>query len=74
MFIGSPRNIRATWDRRDWSGLPRGSYVRRGIDEHKVNMAPRWLRDYVAYIRRPEGTDERKGLSFVGSAWPTNVR
>jgi hypothetical protein len=48
MFVGSLTNIRATWGRRGWSGLPCGSYVRRG-------------------------TDERKGLRFVGSAWPTNV-
>jgi hypothetical protein len=31
-------------------------------------VAPVWLRDYVAYVRRPEGTDERKGLRFVGFA------
>jgi hypothetical protein len=48
MFVGSLTNIRATWGRRGWSGLPCGSYVR-------------------------QGTDERKGLRFVGSAWPTNV-
>jgi hypothetical protein len=28
MFIGSPMNIRATWGRRGWSGLPRGSNIR----------------------------------------------
>jgi hypothetical protein len=60
--------------RRGWSGLSCGSYVRRGTDEHKANVAPRWLRDYVAYVRRPEGIDERKDLRFIGSAWPMNVR
>jgi hypothetical protein len=68
MFIGSPTNIRATWGRRGWSGMPRGSYVCRGTDEHKFNLAPGWLQDYVAYARRPGGTDEYKGLRFVGSA------
>jgi hypothetical protein len=68
-----PMNIRAMWGRRGWSGLPHGSYVR-GINEHKTNVALGWLRDYVAYVHLPEGTDERKGLRFVGSAWPTNVR
>jgi hypothetical protein len=27
----------------------------------------------VAYVHRPGGTDEHKGLRFVGSAWPMNV-
>jgi hypothetical protein len=58
-------------------------YVRRFPDEHKShvgeptnirsNVAPGWLRDYVAYVRRPGGTDEHKGLRFIDSAWPTNV-
>jgi hypothetical protein len=74
MFVGSPTNIRATWGRRGWLGLPHGSYVRRGTNEHKANVALGWLRDYVVYVRRPEGTDERKGLRFVGSAWSMNVR
>jgi hypothetical protein len=74
MFVGSPKNIRATWGRLGWSGLPRSSYVHQGTDEHKANVAPGWLRDYVAYVHRPEGTDEHKGLRFVGSAWPMNVR
>jgi hypothetical protein len=39
MFVGSPTNIRATWGRCGWSGLPRGSYVRRGTDEHKGRVA-----------------------------------
>jgi hypothetical protein len=43
------------------------------IGEHKANVAPRWLRDYVVYVRWPGGTDEHKGLGFVGSAWPMNV-
>jgi hypothetical protein len=73
MFIGSPMNIRATWGRRGWSGLPRGSYVRRGTDKHKANVAPGWSQDYVAYVHRPGGTDERKSLRFVGSTWPMNV-
>jgi hypothetical protein len=42
-------------------------------DEHKANVALEWSRDYVAYVHRPGGTDERKGLRFVGFAWPTNV-
>jgi hypothetical protein len=54
-------------------GLPRDSYVRRGTDEHKANMAPGWLGDYVVYIGRPGGTDEHKGLRFVGSAWLTTI-
>jgi hypothetical protein len=66
-------NIRATWGRRGWSSLPRGSYIRRGTGEHKVNVAPGWSRDYVAYVRWPGGIDEHKGLRFVGSTWPTNV-
>jgi hypothetical protein len=65
MFIG--------WGRRGWSGLPRGSYVRWGTDEHKANVAPGWLRDYMAYVCRPGGTNEHKGLRFISSAWPTNV-
>jgi hypothetical protein len=73
MFIGSPMNIRATWGRRGWSGLPCGSYVRRGTDEHTANVAPGWSQDYVAYVHRPGGTDERKSLRFVGSTWPMNV-
>jgi hypothetical protein len=73
MFVGSPTNIRTMWGRRGWSGLPHDSYVHRGTDEHKANVAPRWSRDYVAYVRRPGGTDERKGLKFIGSAWPMNV-
>jgi hypothetical protein len=40
----------------------------------EANVAPGWLQDYVAYVRQPKGTDERKGLRFVGFAWPTNVR
>jgi hypothetical protein len=36
-------------------------------------VAPVWLRDYVAYVHRPGGTDEHKGLRFVGSARPMNV-
>jgi hypothetical protein len=66
-------NIRATWSRRGWSGLPHGIYVHQGTDEHKTKVAPEWSRDYMAYVRRPGGTDEHKGLRFVGSAWPTNV-
>jgi hypothetical protein len=68
MFVGSLMNITAT-------STSRGSYVRRGIDtdEHKANVAPGWSRDYVAYARRSGGTDECKGLRFVGSAWPTNM-
>jgi hypothetical protein len=73
MFVGFLMNIRATWSRRGWLGLPRGSYVHRGTDEHKVNVTPGWLRDYMAYVDQPGGTDEHKGLRFVGSAWPTNV-
>jgi hypothetical protein len=73
MFVGSPMNIRATWGRRDWSGLPRGSYVHWGTDKHKANMASGWSQDYVTYVCRPGGTDERKGLRFVGSVWPTNI-
>jgi hypothetical protein len=44
MFISSPMNIRATWGRRGWSGLPRGSYVHQGTDEHKelTNIRPPW--------------------------------
>jgi hypothetical protein len=37
-------------------------------------VAPGWLWDYVAYVHRSEETDERNGLRFVGSTWPTNVR
>jgi hypothetical protein len=73
MFVSSPTNIRATWGKCGWSGLPRGSYVRRGIDEHKANVAPGWSRDYVTYVRRSGGTDKHKGLRFVGSVWSTNV-
>jgi hypothetical protein len=62
-----PTNIRATWGRRGWLGLPRDSYV------HKANVAPGWSLDYMAYVRRPGGTDEHMGLRFIGSAWPTNV-
>jgi hypothetical protein len=35
-------------------------------DEHKVNMALGSTRAYVSYVRRPGGTDEHKGLRFVG--------
>jgi hypothetical protein len=49
-------------------------YVRRGTDEHKANVAPGWMRDYVAYVRQPEETGKRKGLRFINSTWPTNVR
>jgi hypothetical protein len=74
MFVGGTlTNIRATWGRCGWLGLPCGSYVHLGTDEHKANVAPGWLRDYVAYVRRPGGTDEHKGLRFVRSAWPMNV-
>jgi hypothetical protein len=66
-------NIRAAWGRRGWLGLPRGSYVHRGTDEHKANVTPGWLRDYVAYVHRPGGTNEHKSLRFIGSAWPMNV-
>jgi hypothetical protein len=34
------------------------------LDEHKVNVAPEWLQDYMAYVRR----------LFVGQKEPTNVR
>jgi hypothetical protein len=61
-------------DSHPYSCWPRGSYVHRGTDEHKANVTPGWLRDYVAYVHRPEGTDKRKGLRFIGSAWPMNVR
>jgi hypothetical protein len=57
-----------------WLGLPRGSYVHWGTNEHKANVAPGWLRDYMVYVHRPEGTNERKDLRFVGSTWPMNVR
>jgi hypothetical protein len=71
MFIVCPMNIRATWGRRDWSGLPHGNYVHRGTDEHKANVASGWLRDYVAYARWPGGTDERKlGSSALMNMWP----
>jgi hypothetical protein len=73
MFVGSPMNIRAAWGRRGWLGLPHGSYVHRGTDEHKANVTPGWLRDYVAYVHRPGGTNEHKSLRFIGSAWPMNV-
>jgi hypothetical protein len=73
IFIGSPMNIRATWGRRGWSSLPRGSYVHHGTDKHKTNMTPEWLRDYVVYVRWSGGIDEHKSLRFVGSTWPTNV-
>jgi hypothetical protein len=73
MFVGSLMNIRATWGRHGWSGLPCGSYVRQGTDEHKANVALGWSEDYVAYVRQPGGTDERKGLRFIGSARPTNI-
>jgi hypothetical protein len=36
-------------------------------------VAPRWSQDYMACVRRLGGTDERKGLRFVGSAWPMKV-
>jgi hypothetical protein len=61
------------WGRRGWLGLPHGSYVCRGTDEHKANVAPGWSQDYVAYVRRPGETDKHKGLRFVDSAWPMNV-
>jgi hypothetical protein len=67
IFVG------ATWGRRGWSGMPRDNYVHRVTDEHKANMAPGWSQDYVAYVHQSGGTDERKGLRFVGSAWPMNV-
>jgi hypothetical protein len=49
-------------------------YVHWGTDEHKANVAPGWMRDYMAYVRRPEEIGERKGLRFVDSAWQTNIR
>jgi hypothetical protein len=72
-FVGSPTNIGAPWGRCGWSALPCGSYVHRGTDKHKANMAQGWSRDYVAYVHWPGGTDECKGLRFIGSAWPMNV-
>jgi hypothetical protein len=53
-------NIRATWGRRGWSGLPHGSYVRRGTDDHKANMA-----------QGGHGTTQR---TFVGQVEPMNIR
>jgi hypothetical protein len=73
MFVGSPTNIRATWGRHGWLGLPCVSYVHRGTDEHKANVALGWLLDYMAYVHRSGETDEHKSLRFVGSAWLTNV-
>jgi hypothetical protein len=67
IFVGSLTNIRATWGRHGWLGLPRGSYVHRGTDKHKANVAPGWSRDYVAYVHRAGETDERNGLRFIGS-------
>jgi hypothetical protein len=58
MLVGPSTNITATCQ---------------GTDEHKANVAPGSARDYVAYVRRPGGTDERKGLKFIDSTWPTNV-
>jgi hypothetical protein len=37
-------------------------------------VAPGLSRDYVAYVRRPVGTDERKGLRFISQVEPTDVR
>jgi hypothetical protein len=67
MFISSPTNIRVTWEQAWLVGLPCDSYVHRGIDEHKTNVALGSARAYVAYVHRSGGTDERKGLRFVGS-------
>jgi hypothetical protein len=36
-------------------------------------VAPGLAWAYMAYVHRSGGTDERKGLRFVGSAWPMNV-
>jgi hypothetical protein len=36
-------------------------------------VAPGSAQTYVVYVRQPGGTDERKDLRFVGSAWPMNV-
>jgi hypothetical protein len=66
-------NIRATWGRRGWSGLPHGSYVRRGTGKYKANVAPGWSWDYVAYVRQPGRANEPMGLRFIGSAWTMNV-
>jgi hypothetical protein len=38
-----------------------------------LNMAPGSAQSYVAYVHRPGGTGERKGLTFIGSVWPINV-
>jgi hypothetical protein len=67
MFVGFPMNITAM------CRPACGSYVHRGTNENKVNVAPGSAWAYVAYVHRPGGTDERKGLRFVGSTWPTNV-
>jgi hypothetical protein len=72
-FVGSLMIIGAPWGRCGWSALPCGSYVHRGTDKHKANMAQGWSRDYVAYVHWLGGTDECKGLRFIGSAWPMNV-
>jgi hypothetical protein len=65
MFVGSPTNIRATWGRHGWLGLPCVSYVHRGTEEHKANVALGWLLDYMAYVHRSGETDEHKSLRFV---------
>jgi hypothetical protein len=67
IFVGFLTNIRATWGRRGWSGLPRDCYVHRKTNEHKANVSPGWLWDYMACVRRPGGTDKHKCLIFVGS-------
>jgi hypothetical protein len=65
MFIG----YGSRGGRRGWSGLPRGSYVCR----RRANVIAGSAWTYVVYVHRSGGTDERKGLRFDGSTWPTNV-
>jgi hypothetical protein len=70
------KQVHETWIRQaiitQWGGR-RGSYVHRETDEHKANVSPGSMQAYVAFVHQPGGTDERKGLKFVGSAWPTNI-
>jgi hypothetical protein len=65
MFIG----YGSCGGRRGWSGLPSGSYVCR----RRANVIAGSAWTYVSYVHRSGGTDERKGLRFDGSTWPTNV-
>jgi hypothetical protein len=39
-----------------------------------ADVASGLARAYVAYVRQPGGTNERKSLRLVGSAWSTNAR